>query len=194
MPHSSGERTYTTLLKLDILGIWWCCTLGPISNFYTGLYCTTRLLVSYFSLYMVLSAYALYYLMVVDCKRKRVSALTIQFACRILIYPLRLSPLSHSSTASVTFYCVMDLVSATGAVVNALHIPERWFPGKLDYVFNGHTLMHVLSMVAIVIARQGFLCDMTWLNEVETCLGNVSSSAAVLGVTDIRNLLGTGSS
>lgn len=116
--------------------------------------------------------YVLYYLMMEDCKKKRTVALTIQFFVRIMIYPLRLSSFSISSTAAVKYYFIMDIISATGAVINALHIPERWFPGKLDYVLNGHTLMHIAAFLSVVVARQGFLCDMTWLNSAGVCPTN----------------------
>lgn len=186
MPHHGGERTYTQLLKLDVVGVWLCCTMGPISSFFTGLYCARGLMLAYFSLYFCISLYVLYYLMVVDCKRKRTVALTVQFFVRILIYPLRLSSFAVSSSASVKYYLAMDLISAMGAVINALHVPERWFPGKLDYVLNGHTLMHVAALVGLATARQGFLCDMKWLNDnAEKCLVN--------GTGGLMSLLGAGS-
>lgn len=179
MPHHSGEKTYTQLLKLDVFGVWWCCTLGPVSNFFTGLYCSWSLMAAYFTLYTSLSLYVLYYLMVEDCKKKRTVALTVQFFIRILIYPLRLSSFSFSSSAAVKYYFVMDIVSAAGAVINALHVPERWFPGKLDYVLNGHTLMHMAALVSLAVARQGFLCDMTWLNGGGAC--PINETAAGMG-------------
>lgn len=188
MPHHSGEKTYKQLLKVDVFGVWWCCTLGPVSSIYTGLYCWGGLRVAYFAVYLSLSAYVLYYLMVVDCKRKRVIALTVQFFVRMLVHPLRLSPLSISSSAAVKYYLVMDSVSAIGAVVNALHIPERWFPGRMDYVLNGHTLMHVAAMVSLAFARQGFLCDMAWLNNDGGCPSNVT--AGLFEMNGLRSLLG----
>lgn len=169
MPHISGEKTYKQLLKIDILGVWWACTFGPLPSLFSGLYCTPNLMFVYLVAYMSLSATVLYYLMVIDCKQKRVTALTAQFALRVMIHPLRLSSLSHSSTAGIYYHMIMDAISAVGALINALHIPERWFPGKVDYVLNGHTLMHVAALLCIIIGRQGFLFDMQWLNDVGTC-------------------------
>lgn len=194
MPHHSGERTYQQLLKLDVFGVWWCCTLGPISNFYTGLYCTRNLMMAYFVFYACFSLYVFYYLMVVDCKRKRAAALTAQFFIRVLIHPLRLSPLSGSGQAAVKYYFIMDAISAVGALVNAFHIPERWFPGKLDYVLNGHTLMHVAAVLSLMVARQGFLCDMTWINEVGMCSGNHTAGLALGTGTGLGGILGVASS
>lgn len=123
----------------------------------------------YLIAYSAMSAFVLYYLMVVDCKQKRTTALTVQFALRVMIHPLRLSSLSHSSTAGVFYHMIMDAFSAMGALINAFHVPERWFPGKFDYILNGHTIMHVVALLCIVIGRQGFLLDMQWLNDVHTC-------------------------
>ena len=169
MPHLGGERVYKQLLKLDIFGVWWACSLGPISYSYTGFYCSPILMVLYFTMYSLFSMTVLYYLMVVDCKKKRVGALTAQFFLRILLHPLRLSSLSNAAVTSVYYYMVMDVISAVGALVNAHHIPERWFPGKLDYVLNGHTLMHMAALLSLAIGRQGFLSDMKWLNTVQDC-------------------------
>lgn len=193
MPHHSGEKTYVQLLKLDVFGVWWCCTLGPISNIFTGFYCAHGLMTAYVCLYFSLSLYVLYYLMVEDCKRKRTVALTVQFFVRLLIHPMRLSSLSISSPASIRYYFMMDLVSAAGAVINALHVPERWFPGKLDYVLNGHTLMHVAALVSLALARQGFLCDMTWLSGAGGCPVNGSDAGTATGTGSVTGFLGTGS-
>ena len=177
MPHITGEKTYKRLLKTDILGVWWICTFGPLSSVYTGLFCTPKVMACYLLVYSFVSAYVLFYLMVVDCKQKRTSALTVQFVLRVLLHPLRLSSLSHSSTSGVCYYMAMDVVSAVGALINTFHVPERWCPGKLDYVLNGHTIMHVAAIACIVIARYGFLSDVLWLNEVGTCPTIVSDAS-----------------
>ncbi len=174
MPHISGEHVYKKLLKTDILGVWWVCTFGPLSSVYSGLFCAPKLMAFYLLLYSFVSAYVLFYLMVIDCKQKRTFALTVQFTLRVLVHPLRLSSLSHSSTSGVYYYMFMDAVSAAGALINAFHVPERWFPGKLDYVFNGHTIMHIAAILCVSIARYGFLSDMAWLNEIGVCPTDVS--------------------
>lgn len=190
MPHHSGEKTYMQLLKVDVFGVWWCCTLGPVSNIFTGLYCAHSLMAAYFCLYGSLSLYVLYYLMIEDCKRRRTAALTVHFFLRLLIYPMRLSSLSVASLASIKYYFMMDMVAAVGAVINALHVPERWFPGKLDYVLNGHTLMHVAGLIGVAVARQGFLCDMSWLNGAGECPVNGTAAGPTGSFT---SFLGTGS-
>ena len=65
---------------------------------------------------------------------------------------------------------MMEGFCGTAAIMNALHIPERWFPGKLDYIFNGHTLMHIVTIFSMVISRKGFLLDMEWASRNPQCL------------------------
>lgn len=169
MPHSSGENTYRRLLKSDIFGVWLICTFGPLSSVYTGLYCNPNTLTLFVATYFMLSAVVLYYLMVQDCKKKRVAALTTQFVLRVLIHPLRLSPLSQSSTDAVYYYIIMDIITSIGALINIYHVPERWMPGKVDYVFNSHSLMHVTAVLGLLVGKYGFFSDMHWLNNVASC-------------------------
>ena len=118
---------------------------------------------------MILSFIVLYYLLVEDCKRKRVVALTVQFMFRVLVSLVRLTPYASTYPEAFKYYLMMDAISAMGALINALHIPEKWVPGKLDYVFNGHNLMHIAAFMTLAVGRQGFLLDMAWLNSGGVC-------------------------
>ena len=170
MPHSSGELTYRQLLKTDIFGVWLICTFGPLSSVYTGLYCSPSALTIYLIPYFTLSAIVLYYLMIQDCKRKRVAALTAHALLRFLIHPLRLSSLSQSTTDAVYYYVIMDAVTSVGALINGFHVPERWLKGTVyDYVLNGHSLMHIAAILGVVLGKYGFFSDMRWLNSVTSC-------------------------
>lgn len=35
-----------------------------------------------------------------------------------------------------------------------MHIPEKWFPGCLDYYLNSHNIMHVLVVLAVYSMHQ----------------------------------------
>lgn len=35
-----------------------------------------------------------------------------------------------------------------------MHIPEKWFPGSLDYYLNSHNIMHILVVVAVYSMHQ----------------------------------------
>jgi predicted membrane channel-forming protein YqfA (hemolysin III family) len=45
-------------------------------------------------------------------------------------------------------------VSAVGGVIGAMHIPEKWFPGSVDYYFNSHNIMHILVVLAVYSMHQ----------------------------------------
>lgn len=171
MPLWGSPSAYQRLLNLDVLGVWIVCTLGPLSYMYTGLYCSPGLQCVCVCCYLAVSLLVLYCLMLVASKRERVTALTVQLAVRFLLtHPFRLASVSPVSLQALKYYITVDAISAVGALINAHHIPERWLPGKLDYVCNGHTLMHVAAILTVAIGRRGFLLDMAWLNGERTCI------------------------
>lgn len=42
-----------------------------------------------------------------------------------------------------------DGVSILGGAIGAMRIPEKWFPGVVDFYLNSHNIMHVLVVVAV---------------------------------------------
>ena len=168
MCHEGGERTYRRLLNLDIGGVWFTVALGPISSIYTGLYCHPNLR-HYFLIWYLMVALVVLYYMLVESKRQRAMALTVQFVFLVLSHLFRLTPLASTNPEAFSYYIAMDIFSAIGALINAFHVPERWIPGKVDYVFNGHTLMHICAFVGLAVGRHAFVLDMLWLNNDATC-------------------------
>ena len=169
MPHVSGKQLYQRLLKADVFGVWFVTTFGSLSGTFVTLYCLPTLRHSYILGYLLLSLVVLYYLVVLDCKRQRVVAFTIQFFLRSLIQLIRLTPLVTVDMTAFYYYLVMNIISSVGALINALHIPERWFPGRCDYVTNGHSLMHVMAFLSMAAGRYGLLIDLAWLAGDPTC-------------------------
>lgn len=49
---------------------------------------------------------------------------------------------------------LQDGVSVFGGAIGAMHIPEKWFPGSLDYYLNSHNIMHILVVVAVYSMHQ----------------------------------------
>lgn len=41
-----------------------------------------------------------------------------------------------------------------GGAIGAMHIPEKWFPGSMDYYLNSHNIMHVLVVLAVYSMHQ----------------------------------------
>lgn len=38
--------------------------------------------------------------------------------------------------------------------LGAMHIPEKWFPGCLDFYLNSHNIMHILVVLAVYSMHQ----------------------------------------
>ena len=169
MCHCGGPAVYNHLLKVDVFGVWTTTTLATIPVMYTGLYCWPVLRDSYLLVYTLVSTAVLYALMKSTNKQGRVVALTMQYIFRLIGLILRLSPIGTGYLASIWLYVLIEIIAGPAAVINAFHIPERWFPGKLDYIFNGHSLMHIAAIVCIHLGGQAFLLDMEWLNSGPTC-------------------------
>lgn len=170
MPHKSGKPTYRWLLKTDVFGVWFVATLGSLSGIYAALYCLPPLLRhGYLVIYMLLSLVVLYYVVAVDCKKKRVLGLTVQFFFRSFIQVLRLTSLVAIPLTSFYYYLIVYVISSVGALINALHVPECWFPGGCDYVWNGHSMMHVTAFVSVAIGRYAMLTDLMWLTNNPHC-------------------------
>lgn len=170
MPHTFGVRLYTLLLKIDIFGVWFVTTFGALCSFYVTLYCLPTLHIVCLSVYVPLSLVVLYYMVVNDCKMKRVIALTIQFLFRFFILLIRLTPLITVPLIAFQYYLIMNVISSIGALINVLRIPERWFPGRCDYILNGHSLMHIAAVLSLAVGRCGTLADLTWLTSKPICV------------------------
>ena len=171
MCHSGGEAVYKALLKVDVAGVWVIATAGPLPLMYTALGCHRNLLCFYMAAYALVSAVSLRYLLLVDSKRARLAVLSLQFVFRVMATVSRAFLLSPSDPRLQAFslFVATDVLSLVGASINAFHIPERWFPINPVYIFNGHSLMHVVGVVMLMVARRGFLLDMQWLNHDGVC-------------------------
>ena len=169
MCHHGGPKVYAALLKMDVTGVWFVTTFGEVSIIYSSLYCTPWLHAAYMSWYLVLSVIVLWFFLSAKTKRGRTLVLSVQYIFRIIVLVLRISPVGVGSTESLWCYVTMEWLAVPGALINALHIPERWLPGKVDYFFNGHNLMHIVSILLVTIARKGFLADIQWISGSPVC-------------------------
>ena len=83
--------------------------------------------------------------------------------------------------ASLKYSCgcliLMGVLYITGALLYALRIPERFFPGKCDVWFHSHQLFHILVIAAAVVHYQGIS---------EMAMYRLTSSDAVCAVSHPR--------
>ncbi|XP_054725973.1 adiponectin receptor protein [Anastrepha obliqua] len=62
---------------------------------------------------------------------------------------------SQISQASLGWLILMGLLYILGALLYALRVPERWFPGKFDIWFQSHQLFHILVIAAAFVHYHG---------------------------------------
>jgi predicted membrane channel-forming protein YqfA (hemolysin III family) len=70
-----------------------------------------------------------------------------------------------SNVFTFVFFSLKDAISILGGFIGAMRIPERWFPGRFDFFFNSHHIMHVLVLVAVVQMHYASKLDLIWLSD-----------------------------
>ncbi|XP_022214522.1 adiponectin receptor protein isoform X2 [Drosophila obscura] len=62
---------------------------------------------------------------------------------------------SQMSRASLGWLILMGLLYIAGALLYALRVPERWFPGKFDIWGQSHQIFHILVIAAAFVHYHG---------------------------------------
>ncbi|XP_001357860.3 adiponectin receptor protein isoform X2 [Drosophila pseudoobscura] len=62
---------------------------------------------------------------------------------------------SQMSRASLGWLILMGLLYIIGALLYALRVPERWFPGKFDIWGQSHQIFHILVIAAAFVHYHG---------------------------------------
>ncbi|XP_017035937.1 adiponectin receptor protein isoform X2 [Drosophila kikkawai] len=62
---------------------------------------------------------------------------------------------SQMSRASLGWLILMGLLYILGALLYALRVPERWFPGKFDIWGQSHQIFHILVIAAAFVHYHG---------------------------------------
>jgi adiponectin receptor len=65
------------------------------------------------------------------------------------------------------YLLLVALCYVVGAVLYLTRFPEKYFPGKFDFVFSSHQLWHLLVFAAAVIHYHGLVRLYTWRVELE---------------------------
>lgn len=78
------------------------------------------------------------------------------------IHKLFLHSTEPGAIKTLTLEVLMGMLYATGAVVYATRIPERWAPGKFDIAGNSHQLFHMLVVAGAYVHYQAGLMYLRW--------------------------------
>jgi len=170
MCHQMGKVAYIILLKLDLIGIWFTQTFGALVTICAAIHCfeyeTKRTILTF---YLFICILCLYQAMTVSTVWGRRFAFTAPFSIRVLCLLLRLSSWGGGAP-NTTYYVIMqDLLAIMGGYIGAVNIPEKWFPGKVDLVFNSHHIMHVLVVAAVYQMHKAAELDLVWMSSGSAC-------------------------
>ncbi len=164
MCHNGGKVVYDKLLKIDVAGVWLLATFGSLPMMYTTFYLYPGFQFAVILAYFGVSIMAMLIIVLGNSRQHRAIAMGVQYSLRLFVLGCRLSPIAQGVPDNSAYYVILEVLNAFGVLVNVLHIPERWFPGSFDYVFNGHQLMHISTVVALYVFKTGFIMDIEWLN------------------------------
>lgn len=76
-----------------------------------------------------------------------------------------------------------------GSLLYAKRIPERWFPGKCDYLFQSHQIFHILVVLAALVHLNGInsMADFVLqLNSTSTATATTAASVAANVITSAQ--------
>ena len=101
------------------------------------------------------------------CPWQRRFSFLLPFFFRMGMLILRGSGFGGGHPEAFHHLVVQDIVAITGGFIGASNIPERWFPGNLDLLFNSHHLMHVLVVIAAYQMHLAVIYDLTWMTQID---------------------------
>jgi hypothetical protein len=61
---------------------------------------------------------------------------------------------------------MQELWPISGAFISASRIPERWWPGRFDFAFNSHNLLHLFSVLGALHMHWATCSNLIWLSNI----------------------------
>ncbi|XP_044251658.1 progestin and adipoQ receptor family member 4 [Drosophila takahashii] len=164
-----GENVYYTLLKLDMVGIWVSQSFGALPLVTATTLCFPPVLKWLIIVsYCVLSLWGLYKALTASSPWQRRLCFALPFAMRSILTFLRIRGMVGGSHMALSHVYLQDGVSILGGAIGAMRIPEKWFPGVVDFYLNSHNIMHVLVVVAVYSMHKATIKDFEWMST-QTC-------------------------
>ncbi|XP_066581171.1 progestin and adipoQ receptor family member 4 [Prorops nasuta] len=166
-----GVEFYRQLLQIDMLGIWLCQSFGALPMVMTAVHCQTdNVWYCCVGAYCILSYWGLLKAMHADSPWERRLCFMPPFMARMLILCLRTLGISGGDPEALLHIVLQDLLAVIGAIIGALRVPEKWIPGKVDYMMNSHNLMHVMVVLAVYSMHTATILDLAWMANPSSCI------------------------
>ncbi|XP_028897602.1 uncharacterized protein LOC105214313 isoform X2 [Zeugodacus cucurbitae] len=162
----SGEHVYYTLLKLDMVGIWVSQSFGALPLVTATTFCFSPFWKWLIILsYCLLSLWGLYKALTASSPWQRRLCFALPFTMRSILTLFRTMDVwVGGSRIALSHVYLQDGVSILGGAIGALRIPEKWFPGFVDFYLNSHNIMHVLVVVAVYSMHKATIKDFEWMS------------------------------
>ncbi|XP_043289690.1 progestin and adipoQ receptor family member 4 [Venturia canescens] len=165
-----GEAVYMRLLKLDMLGIWVCQSVGAIPMIAASVHCLPSVLWHLCIMaYCCLSLWGLFKAMRAKSPWERRLCFSPPFMMRMFFLALRCFRIGGGNPEALTHILLQDLVAVIGGSIGALRIPEKWLPGQVDIVLNSHNIMHVVVVIAVWSMHSATVQDLVWMTDPSAC-------------------------
>ena len=145
------------LCRLDYAGILVQITGSSISGFYFVFYCEPDRLALHVFLCFCVNLLGFVVTLHSEFQSPKYNAFRATvFSCAALyaLFPMTQVALSDGLDVYLAHYTgyVWQLAAyGTGVILYVLHIPERFAPGRFDYLIHSHTLMHIFVFIASYI-------------------------------------------
>ncbi|KAH8311538.1 hypothetical protein KR044_006791 [Drosophila immigrans] len=176
-----GENVYYTLLKLDMVGIWVSQSFGALPLVTATTLCFNPFLKWLIIVsYCLLSLWGLYKALTASSPWQRRLCFALPFAMRSVLTFLRIRGMVGGSHMALSHVYLQDGVSILGGAIGAMRIPEKWFPGLVDFYLNSHNIMHVLVVVAVYSMHKATIKDFEWMST-QTCNSLANATEQSLG-------------
>ena len=169
MCHQGGCDTYQQLLTFDVCGVWAINALGGLCGIRATLYCMPFWGTFSLTFYIIVSLLSIFLILKANNAKERFKPLIVFGVMRYFFISVRLSLYAFNWTTIITpipHYLCMDLLAFIGGTLNVARIPERWFPGRCDYIGNSHQIMHVLTVISVYCLHVGSVRDFNWMQDV----------------------------
>ncbi|XP_055915722.1 progestin and adipoQ receptor family member 4, partial [Eupeodes corollae] len=178
-----GEDVYYRLLKLDMVGIWVSQSFGALPLVTATTLCFTFkwkwcIIISY----CLLSLWGLYKALTASSPWQRRLCFALPFTMRSILTFLRTIGIVGSNRIAMSHVYLQDGVSILGGAIGAMRIPEKWFPGLVDYYLNSHNIMHVLVVVAVYSMHQATVRELAWMSTAQ-CGGSINATNEIIDST-----------
>ncbi|XP_055847980.1 uncharacterized protein LOC129913378 [Episyrphus balteatus] len=178
-----GEDVYYRLLKLDMVGIWVSQSFGALPLVTATTLCFTFkwkwcIIISY----CLLSLWGLYKALTASSPWQRRLCFALPFTMRSILTFLRTIGVVGSNRITMSHVYLQDGVSILGGAIGAMRIPEKWFPGLVDYYLNSHNIMHVLVVVAVYSMHQATVRELAWMSTAQ-CSGSINATNEIIDST-----------